>query len=160
MTETTTRQKWLVLRTTSTIPDYRGDCDYGVVELSPRLVESLKAKARDANELCRKHPDLWECHFWDSPCQMVCCDESLCDIVDGEEFNGQGWQIVEGLELADDAYQRTECNQTIIRTVRPGEHSDQAEIEIAFVAVPKHTDMDVMTEGVPLVRLIESVEGR
>ena len=152
----------IVLRTSTSDPsgDFSADCECAVLDVTPSLVDMIRRRAEIARVAHERDANLYELYFWgwyhaefyDYDVISVCEDRS-------EEFTGKyenaGFALLpEAVELNDHTPQPTECNQMILRI---DQHpSDSPEIEVAWVTIPKHTDVHITTNSVPL-RTLESL---
>ena len=154
----------IVLETGSSNPDYSGDCDYALVELTPELVNQVRRRVELAGQAGQQDNDLYEIYFWGGTAEFFdgdLVDACLAAVAGGDEA-GQEW--LNGLERVGHALvpaaadlaacqpQRTECDQMIVRRSPP---SRSPRYEIAWTAIPKHTDVNVTTRDLPL----EALEG-
>jgi hypothetical protein len=154
-----------VLDTSSTNPDYMADCDCAVVELTPHVVELIRRRGKLARQAWRQDHDLYELYFWCGTvdfydCQIIeACQEALAagatsgdadqlarDWLADLENNGHAL-LPPGVDLQAQQPQRTECQQMILRCCRP---SEAPQYEVAWSAIPKHTDIYITTSGLPL----------
>ena len=154
----------IVLETSSTNPDYSGDCDYAVVELTPELVAQVRRRVELARQAGQQDNDLYEIYFWGGTAKFYDCDllDACQEAVAGGDEAGQEW--LNGLERVGYALvpptadlsacqpQRTECAQMIVRRSPP---SSDPRYEIAWTVIPRHTDVYVTTRDLPL----EALEG-
>ena len=87
------------------------------------------------------------------------CDQLANSWPDGWEtgFDQRGMAALpDGVRLEDFPIQRTECDQEILR-YQAG--SNDLEVEIAWTASPKHVDIYVTTEAVPIKELEVLAQG-
>lgn len=151
----------IVLQADSTNSEYNADCDCAVVELTPSLVKLIRRRAALAKRARRQDRDLWELYFWG--CTAEFFDYALitaCEAAfqDGEEakawsdgFERDGRAVLPlGADVSALEPQRTECDQMILRCVPGSRHTD---IEVAWLAIPKHCDIYITTRDVSLAIL-------
>jgi hypothetical protein len=151
----------IVLDTHSTDPDFNGDCDYAVVRLTPELVEQVRRRVELARQAGRQDDDLYELYFWwgtaefyDSGLVDACekaltAEQSVQDWLAGLERDGRAL-LPPAADLAACQPQRVECAQMIVRR---SPSSPDPRHEIAWIAVPKHTDVYVTTRDLPLAAM-------
>jgi hypothetical protein len=154
----------LILNVHSSDANYSGDCDYAIVELTPKRAELIRNRVALAREARQRDSDLYELYFWGSPAQFY--DQGILDacqdaiVAAGSrrrkraardwlaDFERQEYAVVpDGVDFNAHESQRTECGQAILR-VSPASH--QPEFEIAWTAIPKHSDVYVTTHELPL----------
>lgn len=158
----------ILFETHSTDPDFNGDCDYAVVDMTPALVEQIHRRVELARQVGRQDYDLWELYFWggtaefyDSTLLDACkeaiaaaargtdADQAVGDWLADLDHNGHA-VLPEGVDLTAHTVQRTECDQLIVRC-SPSSHDPR--FEIAWTASPKHSDVYVTTRDLPLAAL-------
>jgi hypothetical protein len=157
----------IILDTTSSDPHYNGDCDCAVVDLTPALVDQIQRRVELARRAAAEDADIYELYFWGSAVDFYdhslveACEEAVAAGTDGQEEDknaaAYAWSsaleqtghalLPHGVDLKRHARQRTECLQTIIRCAPP---SRSLEFEIAWTAIPKHTDVYVTTHDLSL----------
>jgi hypothetical protein len=151
----------LVFQTDSTNSEYNADCDCAVVEVTPALVKLTRRRAELAKQARRRDRDLWELYFWGRIAEFFDYDLiGACEAAFGDPKEAKDWSdgferdghavLPPTADLAALEPHRTECDQMILRCV-PG--SRRTDIEIAWLAIPKHSDIYVTTRDVPLVTL-------
>jgi hypothetical protein len=151
----------IVLQTDSTNPEYNADCDCAVVEVTPSLVQLIRRRAALAKQARRQDRDLWELYFWGHTAEFF--DYSLvsaCEAAFGDSKEAKDWSdgferdghavLPPTADLAAVEPHRTECDQMIVRCV-PG--SRRTDIEVAWLTIPKHTDIYITTRDVTLATL-------
>lgn len=158
----------IVLQTDSTNSEYNADCDCAVVDVTPSLAKQIRRRAALAKQARRQDRDLWELFFWG--CTAEFFDYALISACEAAFQNGEeakAWS--DGFERDGRAVlpphaditalepQRTECDQMIIRCV-PSSH--RTDIEIAWLAIPKHSDVYITTRDVSLASLEALVPSR
>lgn len=148
----------LLLKTTSTNPEYDGDCRCAVLDLTPERQAQIAAHVAVARWAAEASDDLWELYFWgDGPTfhdqELVdACEEAA---VASESMSPGDWEdrlqkkgfapLPDEIDLERFEAQPTECDQEIVRCRRAG---DKRAFEIAWIASPKHTDLYVTTEAI------------
>lgn len=153
----------LLLKTTSTNPEYDGDCRCAVLDLTPERVAQITAHVKVARQAAEASDALWDLYFWgDGP---TFHDQKLIDACDEAAGGNVGvnpgdWErrlqtkgvltLPDGVDLERFEAQRTECDQQIVRCQRVG---GRLAFDIAWTASPKHTDLYVTTEAIPLDEL-------
>lgn len=154
----------LLLKTTSTNPEYDGDCTCAVLDLTPERVAQITAHVTVARQAAEASDALWELYFWgDGP---TFHDQKLIDACDKAARDSGGvnpgdWErrfqekgvltLPDGVDLKRFEAQRIECDQEIVRCQRAG---GRLAFEIAWTASPKHTDLYVTTEAIPSDELL------
>jgi hypothetical protein len=166
----------IILNTTSTNPDHNADCDCAVIEITPALVEQARNRAALARQALQPDNDLYELYFWGSPAELYdynlvsACEEAVASASQGNDEDkakaAQAWSVDlerNGHALLPDTVnlgviepRRTECGQTILQleSMRP-----EPEFAVAWIAIPKHSDIYVTTTSVPLRQLEAYVGG-
>lgn len=157
----------ILLETTSTNPEFDGECDYAVVDMTPALVRQIRQRVRRARRIGRDDANLCELYFWCSTAQffdstlLEACeeasaaantanaDQAVRDWLADLDNNGH-MALPEGVALASLTPQRVECSQLILRTHLYGK---RPEFELAWTASPRHTDVYVTTRELPLAAL-------
>jgi hypothetical protein len=163
----------LVLSTHSSDENFNGDCDYALVRLTPELVAQVHRRVELARQGRQQDDELYELYFWDGAaefhdCGLVdACQEAVAAArgADGNQA-AQDWLtrleqdghalVPPAANLAACQPQRTECAQMIVRA---SPSSDDPEYEIAWTAIPKHSDVHVTTSDLPLAALEDYVGG-
>jgi len=158
----------IVLQTDSTNSEYHADCDCALVEVTPSLVKLIRRRVALAKQARRQDRDLWELYFWG--CTAEFFDYAListCEATFQDGEKAKAWS--DGFERDGRAVlppraditalepQRTECDQMIIRCVPSSRRTD---IEIAWLAIPKHSDVYITTRDVSLASLETLVASR
>jgi len=158
----------IILDTSSSDPDFNGDCDYAVVELTPELVDRIRRRMELARQAGRQDSDLLEMYFWDGAAEFYdteavdACqeametDEAAQEWLKGLETDGHAL-VPAGADLVASQPQRVECNQMIVRC---SPSSVNPEYEVAWTAIPKHSDVYVTTRDLPLAALEVYVGGK
>ena len=158
----------ILLETHSTDLEFNGDCDYAVVDITPALVELVRQRVALARQAGQQDPELWELYFWDNSAEFY--DSDLIDACEQAtaatagatdpdqaarnwlvdlEHNGHAL-VPDNVDLTMRESQRVECRQAIVRS----HFSDRkAEFELAWTAIPKHSDVCVTTRNLPLATL-------
>ena len=161
MSNETRQPPAIVLATSSTNPEYNGECDYALVRLSPELIDEVRRRVELARQAGEKDNDLYELYFWggtadfyDSElldaCQDAIADEQAAqEWLTGLEQNGHAL-VPSTADLAASEPQRTECDQMIVRC---SPSSVNPDYEIAWTTIPKHSDVYVTTRDLPLAAL-------
>jgi hypothetical protein len=158
----------IILSTSSTNPEYSGDCDYAVVELTPALVEQLRQRVDLARQVGQQYNDLYELRFWGGTadfydhdlieaCQEAIAasgkdtdgDQAACDWLSGLEQDGHAL-LPSNVDLGAQEIQRTECDQFAIQS---SPLSRNPQDDIVWTTIPKSTDIEVTTSNLPLVAL-------
>ena len=156
----------LIFDTHSTNPDYNGDCDCAIVELTPALAEQIRGRVALARGAGQQDNDLYELYFWGSTAEFYdykfldACDEAVASRGSEEtastwlsDFEDTGYAVVPpGVDLGSQEPQRIELSQMIVRC-SPSSH--RPEFEVCWTASPKHSDVYVTTHDLPLNRLEE-----
>lgn len=154
--------------TRSSNPDFNGDCDYAVVDMTPALVQQIHRRVELARKFGRHDDDLYELYFLGGAVEFYddglieACQEAIAAAAPGADAERavQDWLadleqnghsiLPEGVDLTVHAAQRTECDQFILRC-RP--YSQTPEFEVAWTTIPKHSDVYVTTRDLPLKAL-------
>jgi len=150
--------------------DYNADCDYAAVDITPALWEQIHRRVGIARQALQADGDLDELLFWGGTAnfysvQLIgACEEALAAATEGTDEEKSAAASAWSAQLDDpgcallpsgvnlDAHQpeRTECDEMLIRCA-PGR--GQPEFEVAWTAIPKHTDIRVTTRDLPLAAL-------
>jgi hypothetical protein len=154
----------IILNTSSTNPEFNGDCDYALADLTPALVEQIRQRAELARQIRERDDDLYEMYFWGSTAEfynhrlLEACQEAVAtsggpgsdqavqDWMDHLEQGGHAL-VPPGVNVEALEPERTECNQIIIRCSPLGRN---LEFEVAWITMPKHSDINVTTRDLPL----------
>ena len=157
----------IILETHSTDPEFNGDCDYAVVQLTPELQEQIHRRVELARQAGKQDDDCFELYFWNGAatfysndlieaCQEAVAaargrdgDQAAQDWLTELEENGHALMPAT-VDLAACQPQRTELDQMIVRR---GSLSDDTQYEVAWISTPKHSDAYVNTSDVPLTVL-------
>ena len=158
---------YLILMTHSSNSEYNGDCDLAVVELTPGLLDEIRARVSLAHEARRKDADLYELHFWGSTVDYfahdlidACWEAVAARTMDGDANQAaQDWVanlehsghavLPEGVDLSQFEVQRTECDRMVV-AIGAGKCSDR---DVSRKTIPKHTDIYITTWDVTLAKL-------
>ena len=158
----------ILLGTHSTNSEFNGDCDYAVVDLTPTLVQQIRERVKLARQAGQRDNDLYELYFWGGTAEcyssalLDACEEVLAAAAEGANADqaAQDWTnslehnghaiLPAGVDLAAHTPERTECDQVIFRC-SPSGHNP--EIEVAWTASPKHSDVYVITADLRLTDL-------
>jgi hypothetical protein len=158
----------IVLDASSSNPDFNGDCDYAVVELTPELEDRIRRRVELARQAGRQDNDLWEMYFWDGAAEFYDCGlVDACQEAFAADQAAQEWLaslerdghalVPPAADLTACQPQRTECDQMIVRA---SPSSVDPEYEIAWTIIPKHTDVYVTTRDLPVAALDGYVGGK
>jgi hypothetical protein len=146
----------ILLDTQSTDPDFNGDCDYAVVDMTPALAQQIHHRVELARQAGRQDDDLCELYFWGGTAEFYdsslfdACQDAVAASADGSDADQavRNWLadldhnghavLPEGVDLTAYTAQRTECDQFIVRC-SPSSHNPT--FEIAWTAIPKHSDV-------------------
>ena len=158
----------ILLETQSTDPDYNADCDYAVVNITPPLVRQIRSRFGLARKAGRQDDDLYELSFWGGTAEFYdaglldTCQKAVAAAAGGSnadravgdwlaDLDRKGHAVLpERLDLTAHTAQRTECDQFVIRC---SPSSQNAVLEVAWTAIPKHSDVTVTTRELPLAAL-------
>lgn len=158
------RTTYLILNAHSSDENFNGDCDYAVVELTPALATQIRRRVALARKAGQQDSDLWEIYFWGSTAEFFdhevldACQEAVAATGKRRRskaardwltaFEQREYAVVPaGVDLNAHEAQRTECDQMIVRC---SPSSNRPEFQIAWTAIPKHSDVDVTTGELPL----------
>lgn len=154
----------IVLSTSTSDPlgESDADCGCALLEAAPELVELVRRRAQIAEAAYREDSDLYELHFWKGD-EVEFYEAALSEAVGQHEpqfetqLTARGYAILpDGIAVECFAAQQTECNQMILRiSPLPGE-----QMEVAWVACPKHTGVWITTAALPLAELERLTAGR
>ena len=110
----------IVLGTHSTNPEFNGDCDYAVVQLTPWVMDQIRQRVELARQAGHQDNDLYELYFWGGRAEFYGCElVEACQEAVGADQAAQDW--LTGLEqnghalmpptvnLATCEIQRIEC---------------------------------------------------
>ena len=151
----------IVLQTDSTTPEYNADCDCAVVEVTPSLVKLIRRRATLAKQARRQDRELWELYFWGCTAEFFdyaligACEAAFEAVEEAKDWSGgferDGHAVLPpSADVTALEPHRMECQQMILRCV-PG--SRRTDIEIAWLAIPKHSDIYITTRDVSLATL-------
>ena len=143
----------ILLNALSDNPDYNADCDCAVVDLTPDLLEQVCCRVEMARQMLAQDSNLYELYFWGGTADFfsyrlveACEAAAPAEWSVNRERTGHG-ELPGSVDLSAHEIRRTECDQMIVRCpFTPG----RSEFEIAWVAIPKHTDIYVTTEAITL----------
>ena len=112
----------IVLRTYSSTPDFYGECECAVLEVTARLVEVVRRRIEVAVSACRDDPTLWELcfgspdpEFYDYALVEACVDADAT-FEAGFEHEGKA-RLPDHVSTADFDAARTECEEMVLRIV-------------------------------------------
>ena len=149
---TNTLPTTIVLATHSTDPEFNGDCDYAVVQLTPELLDQIHRRVELARQAGRQDDDFYELYFWSSAATFYsndlieACQKAVAAAGDGDQAAQEWLTALERnghavmpstVDLSACQSQRTECDQMVVRR---SSLSDDAQYEIVWLASPKHSD--------------------
>jgi len=160
----------IIFHTHSDTPEYNGDCDCAVVDITPALVEQIQHRVKLAQKAFQEDDDLYELYFWGSTAEfydhrlLEACEEAVAAATAGDDDTKdaavRAWSdtldqneyahLPEGVDLQAHEIQRTDCDQLIVRRLPKPAGSD---FEITWLAMPKHTDIYITTSDLPLSAL-------
>lgn len=128
-------------------------CDYAIVDLTQEGAKALLRKI-DIVQKLREEDDLVSCVEFHAPCDALyleCCDEIEAIQTDENKLADSVWNA-DTLPPMPDDYLRTECDRLVIyanwnKAIGP---------TVFWRAVPKHTDVEVETDYIP-VELIKKI---
>ena len=158
----------IILQTHSSDSEYNGDCDYAVVDLTPIVVQQIRQRAELARQARQRDDDLYELSFWGSPAEFYdsglldACDKALAaaaeesdadhavrDWLADLEQNGHAL-LPAAVDLDTHEAPRVECGQVILRCHR---FPEGLSLEVAWTAIPKHSDVGVTSASLPLAAM-------
>ena len=160
----------IILNAHSSDENYNGNCQYAIVDLTPALAERIRRRVALACQAGQQDDDLYELYFWGSTAEFYdnnildACQDAAAATAHGPDldqvardwltgFEGREYAVVpEGVDFTAHEAQRTEFDQVIIRC-SPSSH--RPEVEIAWTASPKHSDVTVTTCELPLKAMEE-----
>jgi len=156
----------IIFHTHSSDPHYNGDCDYAVVELTPALVEQIRRRVELARQARSQDDDLYELYFWGSTADFYdhrlieACEKAIAATAEDADQAVQDWMdhldqgehalLPAGVNLESLEPERTECDQILNRCCPSGQNLG---FEVAWTAIPKHSDVNVTTSDLPLEAL-------
>ena len=153
----------ILLKTESSNPDFNADCECAVLDVTPELLQQIKARVKIARQAAKADGDLWELYFWGGTPTfhdydlIEACAEAAAESGDSgqdgweQQFEDQGFlPIPEAVDVEQFEAKRTECDQQIIRHERTGKNRG---FEVAWTMIPKHTDIYITTKAIPVERL-------
>ena len=164
----------LILMSHSSDPNFDGDCDYAVVDLTPALVEQIHSRVALARHAGQQDADLCELSFWGSTAEffdaklLEACEEAVAAATPSEDADqaAQDWtteleqnghaMVPPGVNFGAHEPQRTEVDQLVVRCSM---YAQPPRFEIAWTASPKHSDITVTTSELSLAAL-ESYLGK
>ena len=159
----------LILNTHSSNEHYNGDCDYAVIELTPKLGKRIRSRVALARKARQHDSDLYELYFWGSTAKFF--DHDILDTCQDAvaaaggpdpdqaaldwlaEFEQREYAVVPaGVDLNAHETQRTECDQVILRIAS---YSRRLEFSVVWTVIPKHSDVYVTTSELPIMAIRE-----
>lgn len=149
----------IIMRTDSTNAEYYAECECAVIDVTPELLSRIAARVeilRQAAEVDRNiyklvfrgsGPDFYSYKLIDA-----CAEAGGIAPLDWEDqFQDEGvMPVPSGVDLERFEPQRTECDQEIIRVHRA---DGRLEFEVAWMVIPKHSDIYIATEVLTVDRL-------
>lgn len=153
----------ILLKTRSDNPEYNADCDCAVVDLTPNLLDQIRCRVKMARKMLSQDSDLYELYFWGGTAdffsyRLVEASEAAGATTRSTDTEQAGHSALPGtLDLGVHEIQRTECDQMIVRYSPTPEGP---EFEVAWVSIPKHTNIYVTTEAITLEDLESYVDGK
>jgi hypothetical protein len=151
-------------------PDYNADCDYAVVNITPTLWEQVHRRVGIARQALQADGDLDELLFWGGTANFYAaqligaCEEAVAAATEGTDeeksaatsawsaqLDDPGYALLpNGVDLDAHQPERIECDEMLLRCASgPG----QPDFEVAWTAIPRHTDIRVTTRDLPLAAL-------
>ncbi len=139
-----------LLNTTSTHPDCNGNCDYGLIEMTPEYASLILRRHAAFLRLAREEDLLGEVTFWDASIEYF----EHCDAFDALDedrekvgkpslFAGEDWVLLEdGVAVPEEAFQRTECDRLVVAVDR-----------VRWCSIPRHCSFWVSTGSVPIAEI-------
>ena len=134
--------KSLILGTSSSDPEWSGGCDFAIIEMNIKLRSTIFSRKSTFVKIRAADTDLYEMYFWDYT------PEFFSPYLDEDDFSDEFekivlstdgiWEKPENLIIPENTFARIECPQMIIR-----------EEGVAWVVIPKHSDVYVTTFEVP-----------
>lgn len=142
--------KKLILSTTSSNENWNGDCDYAIVGINNDLIQIVKARKRLFDMVIAFDSKLYKMYFWDWSAVFFSPYLSKLDLEFTDKFEhcdfDDIWILPVDLEIPEAAFARVECTQMIVR-----------EEGIAWVTIPKHSSVYVITVKIPYNILKETI---
>jgi len=160
----------LIFNTHSSNEHYNGDCECAIIELTPALAEQIRCRVALARQARQQDSDLYELYFWGSTAEFYgqdvidACQEAVAAAARGRgrskaarnwlaEFEQRDYAVVpNGVDFNAHEPQRTECDQMILRV---GPSSHRLEYAVVWTTSPKHSDVYVTTNELPLAVMEE-----
>ena len=153
----------ILMRTDSTNPDYYADCECAVLDVTPELLARIAARveilrrAADADiNLCKlvfwgRGPDFYSYRLIDACAEVAAEAEGIGPFDWEDQYHDECvLPLPIGVDLDRFEPQRTECDQEIIRVQRVG---GRLEFEVAWMMIPKHSNIYIATDVVTVDRL-------
>ena len=149
----------ILMRTDSTNADYYADCECAVLDVTPELLTRIAARAEVLRQAVEVDHHLWKLvfrgcgpDFYSYKLIDACAEAEGSESFDWEDqFQDAGvLPLPNGVDLDRFEPQRTECDQEVVRAHRIG---GQFEFEVAWVMIPKHSNIYISTEVLTLDRL-------
>jgi hypothetical protein len=144
--------------------------------MTPALWKQIHRRVEVGRHALQADDDLYELYFWGGTADFYsgllieACQEAVAAATEGteDEKSAAAWAwlaqlddpgyalLPSGVDFDNHQPERTECDQMILRCA--ASHGEP-KFEIAWTAIPKHTDIQVTTRDLPLSALDAFVPG-
>jgi hypothetical protein len=159
----------VIFSTHSSDEHYNSDCDYAVVDLTPALADQIRRQAELAKQAHQQDEDLHQMSFWSGAARYfdhtildACQDAIARTATDPNPDQGArewltrleqcGYAVIPGgVDLDTREARHTECGLLLISC---NTNAAQPGCEIAWTAVPKHTDISITTSELAVDTLL------
>ena len=132
----------IVLATVSSNPDFNGNCDLALVDLSPAYAQQILVRMKALLALAAADPALSEGHYWDSPATYFAAppDEELRALLNPAAESQRA--LADGVELPERLIQRVEYRHLVIAV-------SGGAVDVSWRASPKNVSIYIETEPLP-----------
>jgi hypothetical protein len=146
----------IMLGTHSSSEEEKLDCDYAVIDLTPGIAGGILAKLELIRELEKKDASITSVEFYAAG-YMHCvkaCEETESIEADAYEL-ACGIYDGENVAIPESVIQRTECERLVVYA----NWSLSSGPTILWRCVPKHADIEIETDYIPLELIKKISEG-
>ncbi len=99
-----------LMRAHSSNPDYSGDCDYAVIDVTPDLAARMAARHDALVAAKAADPDLYETTYWHYACKFFRYSDAADEALGREDFV----PFPDGLSVPEEDFQRTDCDRMVV----------------------------------------------
>ena len=150
----------IVLNTRSSDPDFNGDCDYAVVELTPALIDQIHRRVELARQASSQDNDLYGMYFWGGDAKFYDSDLlEACEKAAATDEAAQEWTAEleqKGHAMMPIAADFSSCQPQRVECADDSQMQSpvaKPRVRIAWTVIPKHSDVYVTTSDLPLAAL-------